>query len=113
MPKFTFKLEAVLRHRKVIEQEKQRDHALALAKLKALQDQLNAVNQSMQDTNDDVRRNHLTGKLDLGFITAHRRFLLGMQRKGMEILAQMAGIQKEVEATRAALAEAAKQRKIL
>src|SRR5437588_786305 len=57
MPVFPFKLAAVLRHRTAIEQEKQRLHALALAQFKDLEDQLKALNQSMQATNDDIRQN--------------------------------------------------------
>jgi flagellar FliJ protein len=113
MARFTFKLQAVLRHRAAIEQEKQRDYALVLARLKQLEDQLKALNQTMQETNDDIRLNHLTGRLDISFITAHRRFLMGMQRKAMDLVTAMAKAQREVDTARAALAEAAKQRKVL
>jgi flagellar FliJ protein len=113
MAKFIFKLDAVLRHRKAIEQEKLRLYAAALADFKALEDQLKELNLTMTQTNDDIRQNHLTGKLDISFITAHRRFLLGIQRKAMNLAAAMANSQKQVDAARAVLAEAAKQRKVL
>src|SRR3954467_9004551 len=113
MPQFRFKLKSVLRHREIIEQSKQRDYALALGKLKELQDQLAALNLSMQSTNDDVRQNHLVGRLDVSFITAHRRFLLGMRRKAMDLAAALARAQKEAEAARVVMAEAAKQRMVL
>ena len=113
MAQFRFKLEAVLRHRTVIEREKQRLYALALAAFKELEDQLKALNQTMQTSNDDIRQNRLVGRLDIGFITAHRRFLLGVQRKAMELVAAMNTAQQEVDRTRLALAEAAKARKVL
>lgn len=113
MPKFQFKLQSVLRHREIIEQAKQRDHAVALAKVKAVQDELSALNATMQSTNDDVRQNHLVGRLDVSFITAHRRFLMGMQRKAIDLVADLTKAQREAEAARQAVAEAAKQRKIL
>jgi len=113
MPKFAFKLQSVLRHRTAIEQEKQRLYAHALAAFKDLEDQLKSLNQSMQISNDDIRQNRLVGRLDIGFITAHRRFLLGMQRKAMELVAAMNKAQQEVDRTRLALAEAAKARKVL
>src|SRR3954467_15299926 len=113
MPQFRFKLKSVLRHREIIEQSKQRDYALALGKLKELQDQLAALNLSMQTTNDDIRQNHLVGRLDVSFITAHRRFLMGMQRKAIEVVSAIAAAQKQADVARIALAEAAKQRKIL
>jgi len=113
MAKFTFKLDAVLRHRKAIEQEKLRLYAAALASFKELEDQLKALNQTMQETNDDIRQNHLVGRLDIAFITAHRRFLLGMQRKALSLVASMSTSQKQVDAARVVLAEAAKQRKVI
>lgn len=113
MPQFHFKLQSVLRHRTTIEQEKQRLYAHALAAFKGLEDQLKSLNQSMQTSNDDIRQNRLVGRLDISFITAHRRFLMGMQRKAMELVAAMAKAQQLVDAARTNLAEAAKQRKIL
>ena len=113
MAQFKFKLDAVLRHREAIEKEKQRDYALALARQKELEDQLKALDQTMQVTNDDVRQNHLVGRIDVSFITAHRRFLLGMRRKAMDLAAAIAKAQREAEAARAVMAEAAKQRMVL
>ena len=113
MAQFRFKLDAVLKHRTAIEREKQRLYALALAAFKELEDQLKALNQTMQTSNDDIRQNRLVGRLDIGFITAHRRFLLGMQRKAMELVAAMNKAQQEVDRTRQAMAEAAKGRKVL
>jgi flagellar FliJ protein len=113
VPKFVFRLQAVLRHRKAVEQEKLRDLAMAAARLKEAQEELAALDESMRATNEDVRRNRLTGRLDVGFIVAHRRYLLGMQRKALEVAAKIAAAQKIVDAARAGLAEAAKQRMVL
>jgi len=113
MAQFKFKLAAVLRHREAIEKEKQRDYALTLARQKELEDQLKALDQQMQATNDDVRQNHLVGRLDVSFITAHRRFLLGMRRKAMDLAAALAKAQQETEAARVVMAEAAKKRMVL
>src|SRR6478672_11232947 len=100
MAQFKFKLAAVLRHREAIEKEKQRDYALALARQKELEDQLKALDQQMQATNDDVRQNHLVGRLDVSFITAHRRFLLGMRRKAMEVVSAIAAAQRQADVAR-------------
>ena len=113
MAQFKFKLSAVLRHRETIEHERQRDYALALAKVKDLQDQLSSLNQILHDTNADVRDNRLTGRIDINFITAHRRYLLGVQRKAMTLVTEIAAAQREAETARQHLAEAAKQKKIL
>jgi flagellar FliJ protein len=113
MAQFKFKLDAVLRHRHAVEKEKQRDYALALARQKALEDELKALNDTMQSTNDDVRQNHLVGRLDVSFITAHRRFLLGMRRRAMDLVNAIGKAQREAEAARVVMAEAAKQRMVL
>ena len=113
MARFHFKLDAVFRHRKALEQEQQRLYALALADFQELEDQLKGLNQTMQETNDDIRRNHLTGRLDISFITAHRRYLGGIQRKAMALVASMSAAQRKVDIARLAVAEAAKQRKVL
>jgi flagellar FliJ protein len=113
MARFVFRLQAVLRHRKAIEQEKQRDLAVAVARFEEIEGRLKALESTMRETNDDVRRNRLVGQLDVAFITAHRRFLLGMQRKAIELARELAAAQKDVDVARAALAEAAKQRMVL
>jgi flagellar FliJ protein len=113
MAQFKFKLAAVLRHRESLEKEKQRDYALALARQKELEEQLKALNQAMQSNNDDVRQNHLVGRLDLSFITAHRRFLVGMQRRSIDLVNAINKAQRETEAARVVMAEAAKQRMVL
>ena len=113
MAQFKFKLAAVLRHRESVEKERQRDYAVALARQKEIEDQLKAMDQAMQATNDDVRQNHLVGRLDVSFITAHRRFLLGMRQKAMTLAAALAKAQQETEAARVVMAEAAKHRMVL
>lgn len=113
MAQFKFKLSPVLRQREIIEREKQRDYALALAAVKELQDQLTALNQTTQSANDDLRTNRLLGPIDVNFITAHRRFLLGIHRKALDLAAKIAAAQQKADTARAALAEAAKQVKVL
>jgi flagellar export protein FliJ len=113
MAQFKFKLAAVLRHRSAIEKEKQRDYALALAAVKQLEDELKALNATMQSTSDDVRDNRLLGRLDINFITAHRRFLFGVQRKAMDLVTRIAAAQRTAETARQVMAEAAKNRMVL
>src|SRR4051812_13737660 len=113
MARFVFQLQGVLRQRKLVEQDRQRDLAAVLGELAALQNQLKALDQSVQTTNADVRQNHLTGQLDMSFLSAHRRYLNATQRRAMTLVQQMAEVQKRVDETRARLADAAKQRKII
>jgi flagellar FliJ protein len=113
MAQFDFPLEGVLRHRRHVEQELQRDLAQLQQQIREAQDELRELNQSMQASLGDVRDNRLVGKLDLGFLAAHRRYVAAMQRKGMGMAQKMALIQRDVDKAQKALAEAAKQRKII
>ena len=113
MAKFIFKLEGVLRQRKHVEQDKQRQLATRQVQLVELQNILRQMQQSVEATNDDVRKNRLIGRLDMEFIAAHRRFLTGIQRQAMGVAQKIALAQRAVDAARSELAEAAKQRKAI
>ena len=113
MAKFVFKFDGVLRQREHVETQRQRELAIVQQEMTKLQTQLRELNESVQTSTDDLRNNHLTGRLDLNFLAAHRRFTLAMTRKGAALVQQIAGVQKRVDVAQAALAEAAKQRKII
>ena len=67
----------------------------------------------MQASLNDVRQNRLIGKLDMGFLAAYRRYAASVQRKGTTMAQKMALVQRDIDAARKKLAEAAKQRKIM
>jgi flagellar protein FliJ len=113
MAKFVFKLEGVLRQRKHVEQEKMRALATALKHQSDCELELQRLNQSLEETNDDLRRNHLTGVLDMNFLAAHRRFTNAMFRKSASIQQKIAQAKQKVTEARTILAEAAKQRKVM
>ena len=113
MAKFVFKLEAVLRQRKLAEREKQRELASCQKVLADLSDALRDLNDRARATSDDLRKNHLVGKLDMNFLTAHRRYMLAAQRQATAIIQQIALAQRGADETRAALLDAARQRKII
>ena len=113
MAKFVFKLEGVLRQRKHVEQEKQRVLAMKQRSFGELQGTLRRLQETVQATNDEVRNNHLVGRLNMDFIAAHRRFLTGMQRQAMAVIQKMALAQRAVDEARAELAEAARRRKVI
>src|SRR5437899_924961 len=113
MAKVLFKLEAVLRQRKLVEREKQRELTTRQKVVTDLQDALRELNDRAQATSDELRRNHLVGRLDMSFLAAHRRYMLAAQRQAIAIAQKIALAQKGVDETRAALLDAAKQRKII
>src|SRR5688572_13945709 len=113
MAKFVFKLEAVLRQRKHVEGEKQRALALIQSQMTALRNELRLINETVQTSTSDLRENRLTGRLDLHFLAAHRRFTLATQRKAMNLVQKMALVQRSVDEAQQALVEAMKQRKAI
>jgi flagellar FliJ protein len=113
MPKFVFPLEAVLRHREHVERERQRELAVAQAEMSRLQDELKAVTEAMHAGAADMNDNHLTGSIDVNYLTAHRRYTVAMQRRGVTIVQDMARQQKKVDESQRLLAEAARERKII
>ncbi len=78
-----------------------------------LTDELKRLDADMQSSVADLRTNRLTGTLDLGFLAAHRRFSLAMQRRAVEHARRIVVAQQAVEKARAELAEAAKQKKVI
>ena len=113
MPKFVFKLDPVLRHRKQVEQERQRELAEAQAEMVRLEGQLRALDASVRDGRDDLRGNRLIGTLDMRFLAAHRRFEHAVRQEAVAVAQAMARQQARVQEAQGRLAEAAKERKIL
>lgn len=113
MPKFVFQLDAVLRHRKMIEEQFMRELGAVQSVMAKMEAELRGIDESAKNVSNDVRNNRLTGTLDMAFLGAHRRYVLAMQRKALILAQQMAAQQQLVDAARKNLAEAAKQRKII
>lgn len=113
MAKFVFKLDGVLRQREHLERQRQRELAIVLAELAALENDLRAVEATQSSATTDLRENRLVGRIDLAFLAAHRRFMLATQRKGMGIVQKIAMVQRKVDEARTALSEAAIGRKAI
>ncbi len=113
MPRFKFQLAGVLEHRKNIEEEKQRALAAVLSEMQRLKNELVELDQVARGAVADLRQNRLTGHLDMSFLAAHRRFTGSVQRKALAIAQKMALVQRQIDDARAALAAAAKDRKII
>jgi len=113
MPRFKFQLEGVLEHRKNIEEQKQRALAAVLVEMQRLKSDLAELDQVARGAVADLRENRLTGRLDMSFLAAHRRFTGSVQRRALAIAQKMALVQRQIDEARSALAEAAKQRKII
>lgn len=113
MAQFHFQLEGVLEHRERVEKDRQRELAAAQTEMVRLDGELQAMNRDVQQSTADVRDHHLVGRLDMTYLAAHRRYMLGMRRKVFALAQKIAAQQQVVDAARRALAEASKQKKIL
>jgi flagellar FliJ protein len=112
MARFVFKLEALLEQRRREEQQCQRALAERAAAVNAAEEAIRIANESIVTGQDDVRR-HLMGSLDMGFLTAHRRFMVAIQRQIAELMTKLAAARNNLEQARVQLAEAAKRRKAI
>ncbi len=112
MARFVFQLEGVLRHRRNLERDRQRELAEREKDVQAVKAEVERLNTEVRDVTADVRA-HLSGRLDLEFLTAHRRFMLAMQRRGIDLVQRLREAQKRSDETRLLLAEAARQRKVI
>jgi flagellar FliJ protein len=113
MPKFVFQLDGVLRQRENLEQQRQRELAVAQARFQQMDAELRAMDRAVKDATADVRQHHLRGVLNMAYLAAHRRYTLAVERKAMTLIQRMAIAQRQVDDARAKLAEAAKDRKVI
>ena len=113
MAKFVFKLDGVLNLRLRTEQQAQRAAAERQAEVNRVTDELRHLNADLQSAADELRAHHLTGRVDVGYLAAHRRFTADVTRRGSALMAKIALAERSAAEAKARLAEAAKQRRIL
>jgi flagellar FliJ protein len=113
MPKFVFPLEGVLKQRRYLEQEAQRDLAMCRQELQLAQQELRALELEVHQSKQDMRKNRLLGSINLHFLAAHRRYVISRERKALEIATKIASATKRVEQAQRLLVEASKQRKVI
>jgi flagellar protein FliJ len=110
MARFVFRLEGALRHRKHVEQERQRDLAVIETEMARLQNELRNLDESVRRATEDMRQNRLMGVIDLNFLAAHRRFTIATQRKAMSLMQKMSLVQRQIDEARKRLSDAARDR---
>lgn len=113
MARFQFKLEAVYQHRLRLERQAQMALAERSSIVRTLHDELHDLNARLVRSTDDLRRNHLVGAIDVGYLSAHRRFTHDVTDRGAHLLQRIGMAQKRVDEARGLLAEAARQRKAI
>ena len=109
MPRFRFRLQAVLEHREMVEEERQRSVAALERERVRLEDAIRACQRSIERERDELRSGLGGGDIRGAKLqsAAMLRFITDAQRHVLEL----AGVLKRLERARAALLEAATARK--
>ena len=113
MPRFTFKLDGVLRLRRRAEKDAQRALAARLADAGRMEDELRQLNSGLVGATNELRDGRLTGPIDVAYLTAHRRYTADVARRGTAVMTRLAAAQRACDEARSALGEAVKQRRVL
>jgi flagellar FliJ protein len=112
MPRFRFPLQPVLDARSRAEDERRRDVATLESERRRLEDRLRAGQRSISGARDDVRA-ALVGTVRPDALRAQANLSLACMRDAQRLVLELAGVHRRLEVARAALAEAAKQRRAI
>lgn len=113
MARFVFSLQSVLDQREVEESACQTDLARARLTQAMLEAELGRLNDEITAANETMRDQHLVGRLDVGLIATHRRFLIAVRHSVTKLAEQIATARLDVEAKQRKLNDAAKARKTI
>ncbi|MBB6430740.1 flagellar export protein FliJ [Algisphaera agarilytica] len=112
MPKFIFRYESLLQHRRNLEDQAQRKMAERVRTQMILTDQLRGMQQQISDSKRDLG-GALVGKVDLSQVGEFTRFNADSTVRGRQLVQRLAELKVQVEAARQQLVNAMQQRKAL
>lgn len=112
MPKFQFELESLLLKRRSQERDRRRELAAALKQRMDLQDQLRQMQNTIVESKQELGQG-LVGTVDMDRVSGFARYSGQVTQRAHASVSQLAGIERRVEAARATLLEATRQRKAL
>lgn len=113
MARFVFTLQTVLDQREAEERGCQMELARARQTQVQLETRSGELNREIVESNEQMRDHHLVGRLDVGIIATHRRFLIAMQASVAQLATQIAAARLDVEARQRKLNDAVKARKAI
>jgi len=113
MKKFEFRLEPVLRLKKQVEDEKKRVVGELMAEINAQQQQALEINQTIIQQGNILKQKLAGGEVDTGWIAYYQRYVTDMRGEIARKIQTVTEIQKKLHLARRALAEAAKETKML
>lgn len=112
MAKFVFQFDTLLRHRRNVEDQRQRDMALVLRKRTELLDELRNTQQTIRDSKRSLTEG-LVGRVDMTSIGHFVRYSAQAAGEAHVIVDRLAVLERDVEDARLRLLEAVKARKAL
>ena len=113
MPRFHFKLEALLTHRRQIEKEKQRRVAQVQQEILVVRRHIQEAQALIHTENQSLGAKELTGRLDMQYIAHEKRFVGALTVRIVLALQKLAGLEQVLAAARADLLAAARARKVI
>jgi flagellar export protein FliJ len=102
----------VLEHRRIIEDERQRDLAKLLRQRMILMDQLRAMQETIRTSKHDLAGS-LVGRVDLTRVADFARFSGQSTIRAQQIVQHLAGLEQQIGASRERLLAASRDRKAL
>jgi flagellar FliJ protein len=112
-PRFEFRLEGVLEHRRQIEKGHQRKVAEIQQELQLHLRQIRQAQDRIARENRALTGNQLLGKLDMGYIAHEKRYVGNLHLQIALALQKVATVEKKLAAARVELLAAAKARKVI
>jgi len=112
MPRFTFKLEVVLRQRRRVEDEHQRALAQLLRERLILHTQLRTMQDTIR-TDKQLMASALVGRVDVHRIRSHATHGAQVTQRAHGIVARLAALERQIESSRTQLLEATKARQAI
>lgn len=112
MPKFTFKLEPVLKQRRRNEDQRQRDLAKLLRRRMILEGQIRQMQQTITESKRQLG-GALCGKVALDRVGQFARYSGQVTQRAHAIVGELAKLENQIQTARAVLLEATRKRKAL
>jgi flagellar FliJ protein len=112
-PRFEFRLEGLLEHRRQIEKDHQRKVAEIQQEAQYLQRQIREAQTRIVLENRKLTGEQLVGKLDMAYIAHEKRYVGSLYVQIAFMMQNLAGVEERIAAARVELLAAAKARKVI
>lgn len=112
MAKFTFQLESVLRHRRMVEEQRQRELAMVLKERAELREQLRQMQQTISRSKRQLC-DGLIGAVDVDRVAGFARYSAQVTQRARGYVLKLASVEKRIEEARGRLLEAKRARRAL